>query len=53
MYFEEPAEVFDRTIPREVKFILVGAALFVTFFIIRPGVIVEGAASAARMLLAG
>jgi len=53
MYFEEPAEVFDRTIPREVNFILVGAALFVTFFIIRPGVIVEGAASAARMLLAG
>ena len=53
MYFEDPAEVFDRTIPREVKIILVGTALFVTFFIIRPGVVVEGAASAARMLLTG
>ena len=53
MYFEEPAEVFDRTITREVKIILVGTALFVTFFIIRPGVVVEGAASAARTLLMG
>ncbi|MBO39711.1 MAG: NADH-quinone oxidoreductase subunit NuoN [Rhodospirillaceae bacterium] len=53
MYFEDPAEIFDRTIPREVKIILVGTALFVTFFIIRPGVVVEGAASAARMLLTG
>ena len=53
MYFEEPAEVFDRSITREVKIILVGTSLFVTFFIIRPGVVVEGAASAARMLLTG
>jgi len=53
MYFDDPAEVFDRTIAREVKFILVGTSLFVTFFIIRPGIVVDGAGNAARMLLAG
>jgi len=53
MYFDEPAEAFDRTISREVKVILVGTTLFVTFFIIRPDIIVGGAGTAARMLLAG
>ena len=53
MYFDEPAEVFDRTIGREVKIILVGTTLFVTFFIIRPDIVVSGAETAARMLLAG
>lgn len=53
MYFDEPAEVFDRTIGREVKIILVGTTLFVTFFIIRPDIVVSGAGTAARMLLAG
>jgi NADH-quinone oxidoreductase subunit N len=53
MYFDEPAEVFDRTIGREVKIILVGTTLFVAFFIIRPDIVVSGAGTAARMLLAG
>ena len=53
MYFDEPAEVFDRTIGREVKIILVGTTLFVTFFIIRPDIVASGAGTAARMLLAG
>jgi len=53
MYFDEPAEVFDRSMGREVRAILVGTTLFVTFFIVRPDIIVEGAGTAARMLLAG
>jgi NADH-quinone oxidoreductase subunit N len=53
MYFDKPAEAFDRTIGREVKIILVGTTLFVTFFIIRPDIVASGAGTAARMLLAG
>jgi len=53
MYFDEPAEAFDRTMSREVKIILVGTTLFVTFFIVRPDIVVGGAGTAARMLLAG
>ena len=53
MYFDEPAEIFDRSVGREVKIILVGTTLFVTFFIIRPDIVVSGAGTAARMLLAG
>ena len=53
MYFDEPGEVFDRTLAPELKVILVATTFFVTFFIIRPGLIVEGAGNAAKMLIAG
>ncbi len=53
MYFDEPAEAFDRTLSGETKTILVGTTLFVTFFIIRPDIVVGSAETAARMLLAG
>ena len=53
MYFDEPAEVFDRVLGPEVKVILVATAFFVTFFIIRPGLIVESAGNAAKTLIAG
>ncbi|MEE8333356.1 MAG: proton-conducting transporter membrane subunit, partial [Alphaproteobacteria bacterium] len=53
MYFDEPVEPFDRPIAREVGVILVATTLFVALFFLRPGLIVDGAGAAARVLLAG
>jgi NADH-quinone oxidoreductase subunit N len=53
MYFDEPAEAFDRPIGRELRFILSASALFVGLFFLRPGLIVDGAGAAARVLFEG
>ena len=53
MYFDEPADAFDRTMSREIRIILGASTLFVTLFVLRPGLIVDGAGAAARVLFAG
>ena len=53
MYFDEPAEAFDRPIGREIRVILGVSTLFVTLFILQPDLIVDPAAVAARVLFAG
>jgi NADH-quinone oxidoreductase subunit N len=53
MYFEEPVDAFDGKLPGEVRTILVAATLFVMFFFLRPGLIIDGAAVAAQTLIGG
>lgn len=53
MYFEEPVDAFDGKLPGEVRTVLVAATLFVMFFFLRPGLIVDGAAVAAQTLIGG
>ena len=53
MYFDEPVDAFDGKLPGEVRTILVVATLFVMFFCLRPGLIVDGAATAAQTLVGG
>ena len=48
MYFDEPADAFDKPAGREVRAILGVSTLLVTFFILRPDLIVEPAEAAAR-----
>ena len=53
MYFDEPAEAFDKPIGSEIRIILGASTLFVTLFILQPDLIVDRAAVAARVLFAG
>jgi len=53
MYFDEPAEAFDKPIGREIRVILGVSAIFVTLFIVQPDLIVDPAAAAAHVLFAG
>jgi NADH-quinone oxidoreductase subunit N len=53
MYFDEPAEAFDRPIGSEIRIILGASTAFVTFFILQPDLIVDQATAAARVLFAG
>jgi NADH-quinone oxidoreductase subunit N len=53
MYIDDPAEGFDRAMGREIRVILSVSTLFVAFFILDPGLLVDGAGAAARMLFAG
>jgi NADH-quinone oxidoreductase subunit N len=53
MYFDEPAESFDRPVGGEIRVILGVSTLLVTFFIVQPDLIVDRAAVAARVLFAG
>ncbi len=53
MYFDEPAETFDRPIGRELGVILFGTTLFVTFFFAYPAPVLDGASAAAHVLFAG
>ena len=53
MYFDPPRETFDRPLGREVSTILAAATLFVALFFIYPGMVVDGAEAAARVLFAG
>ncbi len=53
MFFDESAERFDRAITGEIRLILTVATCFVLFFFLRPGLIVENAESAARVLFVG
>ena len=53
MYFDEPAEAFDKPIGSEIRIILGVSTIFVTLFILQPDLIVDRAAMAARVLFAG
>ncbi len=53
MYFDEPAEAFDRPIGREMTAVLAAASLLVLLFFIAPGPLLSGAAAAASALFAG
>jgi NADH-quinone oxidoreductase subunit N len=53
MYFDEPAEPFERPIPRELAAVIVVAGLFVVFFVVFPSPIVDSAAAAASVLFPG
>jgi NADH-quinone oxidoreductase subunit N len=53
MYFDDPAEAFDKPIGSEIRIILGVSTIFVTLFILQPDLIVNRAAVAARVLFAG
>ncbi|MCH7542836.1 MAG: NADH-quinone oxidoreductase subunit NuoN [Proteobacteria bacterium] len=53
MYFDEPAERFDRPIGREMSLILVGTGLFIVFFFPFISPLLTGAEAAARSLFVG
>ena len=53
MYFDEPAERFDRPIGREISLILVGTGLFIVFFFPFVSPLLSGAGAAARSLFVG
>ena len=53
MYFDEPAEAFDRPIGREMTVILAGTGLLILLFFVVPGPVIGGAAAAAAALFAG
>ena len=53
MYFDEPAEAFDKDRNREISVLTTVAALLVAFFILFAGPVIEGAEAAAGILFAG
>ena len=52
MYFDEPADAFDRTAGREIGAIMAVAGMFTLLFFVFPSPIVEGAGQAAAVLFA-
>ena len=52
MYFDEPADAFDRTAGREIGAIMAVAGIFTLLFFVFPSPIVEGAGQAAAILFA-
>jgi NADH-quinone oxidoreductase subunit N len=52
MYFDEPAEGFDRPMGREMGVVIAGTAFVVLFFFIAPSPLVDGAAAAADAFFA-
>ncbi|MAM68980.1 MAG: NADH-quinone oxidoreductase subunit NuoN [Pseudomonadota bacterium] len=53
MYFDEPADAFDKTAGREVGVIMTFAGLFTLLFFVLPSPIVNAATQAAAVLFAG
>ncbi|MFO1188962.1 MAG: NADH-quinone oxidoreductase subunit NuoN [Alphaproteobacteria bacterium] len=53
MYFDEPADAFDRPLTREMKLVLAGTGIFTLLFFLYPGPLVDGAGRAAAALFAG
>jgi NADH-quinone oxidoreductase subunit N len=53
MYFDEPAESFDKPFGRELNVIIGGAALAVLLFFLYPSPVLTGASVAAASLFAG
>ena len=53
MYFDEPADAFDKTAGREVGVIMTFAGLFTLLFFVFPSPIVNAATQAAAVLFAG
>ena len=50
MYFDEPADAFDRGAGREVAVIMAIASVFTLFFFVYPNPVISGAESAAAVL---
>jgi NADH-quinone oxidoreductase subunit N len=53
MYFDEPAEAFDRPVGWENSLVMAGAGLVILLFVLAPGLIVDGAGAAAASLFPG
>jgi NADH-quinone oxidoreductase subunit N len=53
MYFDEPAEAFDRPIAWEMRLLLAGSSLLILVFFIAPGPLLRSAEAAAAVLFAG
>ncbi len=53
MYFDEPAEAFDRPTGRTISIILAGASLFMLLFSLYPGIVIDPAEAAAAALFKG
>jgi NADH-quinone oxidoreductase subunit N len=53
MYFDDPAEGFERPIPREVGLVMAGTGLLTFLFFIHPSPLIAGAKEAAAVLFAG
>jgi NADH-quinone oxidoreductase subunit N len=53
MYFDEPAEAFDRPFGREMNLVMGVTAAITLFFFVLPSPIISGAEAAAAALLAG
>ncbi|WP_282608196.1 NADH-quinone oxidoreductase subunit NuoN [Pelagibius sp. Alg239-R121] len=53
MYFDEPAESFDRPIGREMTAVLIITGVFTLLFFVAPGPVVDSAAAAAATLFPG
>jgi NADH-quinone oxidoreductase subunit N len=53
MYFDEPADVFERPIGREVGVVMTATALFTLLFFLYPSPIIGAAQSAAASLFPG
>ncbi len=53
MYFDEPAESFDRPIGKEMTGVLVITGVFTLLFFVVPGPVVDSAAAAAASLFPG
>ena len=51
MYFDEPAEPFERSASPETQVVMAGSALFTVFFILWPAPLLTGAGAAAVALL--
>jgi NADH-quinone oxidoreductase subunit N len=53
MYFDDPAEQFERPVSREIGVVMTATALFTAFFFVYPGPVLSGAEAAASILFAG
>ena len=53
MFFDEPEDAYDTGFPLARKIVLLLSVLFVTLFIIKPGVVLEPTQAAASSLFIG
>ncbi len=53
MYFDEPAEAFDKDSNREIGVLMTVAAMLTAFFIVFAGPVIDGAEAAAGILFSG
>ncbi|MBM3541134.1 MAG: NADH-quinone oxidoreductase subunit NuoN [Alphaproteobacteria bacterium] len=53
MYFDEPAEAFDRPVGAVLGTVLAGTSLFTLFFFLAPGMLLSSAKAAAAALAGG
>jgi NADH-quinone oxidoreductase subunit N len=53
MYFDEPAEAFERPIGATLTIVIGATALFVLLLVVNPGPLLSGAAVAAVSLFGG